>query len=397
MKIVFLEPSGKGAMIHYSFQLCRGLAANGADVTLITATDYELAKLDAPFRVEPIIELWDPKPPGRVSTAPWAVAWRKLRRVGRAVRYYREWLRQIRRVAELKPDVVMLGDIRFAFDLFPLMLLRRNARRIVNLCHNVHPFSASGGFQRQEFFYKRIYRLFDFVFVHFERNRAEFLQSFDIDPKKVGVIVHGNEDIFRELRTSDAAALRRRIGLDDKPVVLFFGTLTRYKGIDLLIEAFARVQKQTNARLVITGFPFHDFDLASHQEETRRLGIEEHVTWVPEYIDSGDIAAWMELTSVIVFPYRDIYQSGALHVAQTFGVPTIATKIGAMQDVIEDNVSGLLVPPNDADALATALQKLLTDRDLAQRIGARFLADAQGRFAWSTIGRTILAALGFRR
>src|SRR5688572_2679593 len=119
MKIVFLEPSGKGAMIHYSFQLCRGLAANGADVTLITATDYELAALDAPFRVEPIIELWDPKPPGRVSTAPWAVAWRKLRRIGRALRYYREWLRQIRRVAELKPDVVMLGDIRFAFDLFP--------------------------------------------------------------------------------------------------------------------------------------------------------------------------------------------------------------------------------------------------------------------------------------
>ena len=393
MKIVFLEPSGKGAMIHYSFQLCRGLAANGAEVTLITATDYELAALDAPFRVEPIIELWDPKPPGRVSTAPWAVAWRKLRRMGRAVLYYREWLRQIRRVAELKPDVVMLGDIRFAFDLFPLMLLRRKARRIVNLCHNVHPFSASGGFQRQEFFYKRIYRLFDFVFVHFERNRAEFLQSFDIDPKKVGVIVHGNEDIFRELRTTDAPTLRRRIGLDDKPVVLFFGTLTRYKGIDLLIEAFARVQKETNARLVITGFPFHDFDLAAHQDQTRKLGIEEHVTWVPEYIDSGDIAAWMELTSVIVFPYRDIYQSGALHVAQTFGVPTIATAIGAMQDVIEDHVSGLLVPPNDTDALANALRKMLTDREFAARLGAQFLAEAQGRFAWATIGATILRPL----
>lgn len=395
MKIVFLEPSGKGAMIHYSFQLCRGLAANGADVTLITARDYELAALPAPFHVEPIIELWDPKPPGRVSTAPWAVAWRKLRRIGRAVRYYREWLHQIRRVAELRPDVVMLGDIRFPFDLFPLMLLRRKARRFVNVCHNVHPFTAGGGFQRQEFFYKRIYRLFDLVFVHFERNRAEFLQSFDVDPKRVGVTVHGNEDIFRELRTPgvDAAALRRRLGIGNQPVVLFFGTLTRYKGVDVLIEAFARVQQETGARLVLAGFPFHDFDVAAHQEQARKLGVAEAVTWVPEYIDSGDIAAWMELASAIVFPYRDIYQSGALHVAQTFGVPTIATAIGAMQEVLEDGVTGLLVPPNDADALADALRRLLTDRDLAERLGTRFLEDAQGRFGWKTIGATILGTI----
>jgi glycosyltransferase involved in cell wall biosynthesis len=403
VKIAYLEPSGKGGMIHYAFQLCRALAATGADVTLITEQNYELAALEHPFRVETTIELWDPKPPGRVSTAPWAVAWRKLRRVTRAVRYYREWLRQIRRVRELRPDVVLIGDIRFPFDLFPLLLLRRKARRFVDICHNVHPFSAGGKSaglfdrsRRREFFYRRIYRLFDVVFVHFERNRAEFLKSFGIAPDKIGVIVHGNEEIFRELRTPgvDAAALRRRLGLTAaEPVVLFFGTLSRYKGTDVLIEAFARVQQQTGARLVLAGFPFHDFDVAAHQELTRKLGIASSVTWVPEYIDSGDVAAWMELAHVIVFPYRDIYQSGALHVAQTFGVPTIASAIGAMQDVIEDGVSGLLVPPNDVHALADALLRLLTDRKLAQRLGTRAIEDAQGPFAWKTIANTIIAKL----
>ncbi|HEX6640966.1 MAG TPA: glycosyltransferase family 4 protein, partial [Thermoanaerobaculia bacterium] len=264
----------------------------------------------------------------------------------------------------------------------------------VDICHNVRPFSAGGSFRKQDFFYKRIYRLFDVVFVHFERNRAEFLKSFGVDPKKVGVIVHGNEEIFRELRTPgvDADTLRRRLDIPaSEPVVLFFGTLSRYKGTDVLIEAFARVQKQTGARLVLAGFPFHDFDVAAHQELTRRLGIESSVTWVPEYIDSGDVAAWMELASVIVFPYRDIYQSGALHVAQTFGVPTIASAIGAMQDVLTDEVTGLLVPPGDVDALAVALQRLLTDRDLARRLGERFLEDAHGPFAWKTIAGTIAA------
>jgi glycosyltransferase involved in cell wall biosynthesis len=330
------------------------------------------------------------------------VAWRKLRRAGRALQHYRQWLRQIRRVAELKPDVVLIGDIRFPFDLFPLMLLRRKAPTLVDICHNVHPFATSGSaaglFDRsrwREAFYRRIYRLFDRVFVHFERNRHEFTESFGIGGDRVGVIVHGNEEIFRSLRTPgvDGAALRRRLGLDGAPVVLFFGTLSRYKGIDVLLDAFPRIHRETGARLVIAGFPSPDFDMRAHEEQARRNGIADAVTWVPEYVDSGDVAAWMELTSVIVFPYRDIYQSGALHVAQTFGAPIVASAIGAMRDVIEHDLSGVLVPPENADMLAEAVVSLVNDRERAARLGAHAAQDAQGPFSWRTIASTILRAV----
>lgn len=401
MKIVYLEPAGRGGMIHYAFQLCRAMANSGADVTLLTATDYELAELPQPFSVEPTIELWDAKPAGRLSHTPWAVAGRKIRRAGRAVRHYRQWLAQIRRVRELAPDVVLLGDIRFPFDLFPLMLLERHARVLVDICHNVHPFSASGAsaglFDRsrwREWFYRRIYRLFDRVFVHFERNRAEFVASFGIPADKVGVIVHGNEEIFRELRTPnvDAAALRRRIGVSaDEPVVLFFGTLSRYKGVDILIDAFPAIREATGARLVLAGFPSPDFDVRAHEAQARARGVDDAITWVPEYVASGDVAGWMELASVIVFPYRDIYQSGALHIAQTFGVPIVASAIGAMRDVIEDRKSGLLVRPEDPAALAAAVIELLRDRALAASLGRNAAADAQGPFSWSTIAARILS------
>jgi glycosyltransferase involved in cell wall biosynthesis len=396
VKIVFLEPAGKGGMIHYAYQLCRAMSSLGADVTLLTDTNYELAALPHNFNVETSLELWDAKPSGKVSTAPWAVAWRKVRRIGRALKHYQQWLVQIRRVAALKPDVVLLGDIRFPFDYLPLLLLRRKARKLLDICHNVHPYTTGGGlFDRSRwraFFYKRIYRLFDRVFVHFERNRAEFAQSFGISGDRVGVIVHGNEEIFHELRTPgvDANALRKRIGIGSEPVVLFFGTLSRYKGIDFLLDAFPQIHKETGARLVISGYPGPDFDLPGHKARARTLGIENAVTWVAEYVDSGDVAAWMELASVMVFPYRDIYQSGALHVAQTFGVPTVASAVGAMQDVIEDRVSGLLVPTGDVDALRRAITELLTNRELAARLGTRFLEDAHGPFAWTTIAKKIL-------
>jgi glycosyltransferase involved in cell wall biosynthesis len=399
VKIAFIEPAGKGGMIHYAFQLCRALAAGGADVTLITEKNYELAALQHNFRVEPTIDLWDPKPSGRISTAWWAVLGRKLRRLARAFRYYREWLRVIRHVSAIDPDVVLLGDIRFVFDLFPLLLLSRKARLLADICHNVHPFSAggkSGGlFDRsrfRRFFYRRIYRLFDVVFVHFERNRDEFVRTFGIPKQRVGVIVHGNEQIFDELRRADitAATLRSRLGIRDQPVVLFFGTLSRYKGVDVLLEAFPRIHSETGARLIIAGYPFHDFDLAVHREQARRLGIEEMVTWVPEYIGSDEVAAWMEMASVIAFPYRDIYQSGALQIAQTYGVPIVASAIGAMQDVIEDGASGLLVPPENPPALADATIRLLRDAALARRLGSRASEEAKGRYSWEAITRIVV-------
>jgi glycosyltransferase involved in cell wall biosynthesis len=400
LKVVYLEPAGKGGMIHYAFQLCRAMSTLGADVTLITERHYELAALPHPFRVETSIDLWDPKPSGKVSMTPWAVAGRKLRRVGRAVRHYRQWLMQIRRVAELDPDVVILGDIRFPFDLFPLMLLRRKARRLVDVCHNVHPFATGGAkaglFDRsrwREVFYRRIYRLFDRVFVHFERNRSEFLQSFGVPAERVTVIVHGNEEIFRDLRApgSDAPALRARLGIaPDVPVVLFFGTLSRYKGIDILLQAFPAIHRATGARLVIAGFPSPDFDMRMHKELAKTQGVDAHVTWVPEYVDSGDVAAWMELTSVIVFPYRDIYQSGALHVAQAFGVPTVATAVGAMVDVVTDGESGLLVPTEDVEALANAVTRLIQDPTLAARFSQRAIEDARGPFSWTSVARTVI-------
>ncbi|HEX7190863.1 MAG TPA: glycosyltransferase family 4 protein [Thermoanaerobaculia bacterium] len=391
MKIVVIEFAGKGGMIHYVFQLCRAMAAASADVTLITSKQFELASLPRNFEVQPVIDLWDPK----ANDA--GTLFRKLRRIGRAFRYYAEWLRVIRLVGAMGPDVVQVGDITFPFDLLPLRLLRRKAPLFADICHNVNPFDVAGGFRQsrwKKFFYKRIYRLFDVVFVHFDRNAAEFARSFP--SRRVVVIKHGNEGLFEEMRDPavDAAALRKRLGIGGEPVVLFFGTLSHYKGVDVLIDAFPRIHRETGARLVLAGYPFHDFDVDAHRARARRAGVGDFVTLVPEYVASEEVAAWMQLASVIVFPYRDIYQSGAIHIAQTFGVPTVATAVGAMKDVVEDGISGLLVPTEDVDALTSAIVRLLQDRDLALRLGAGFAEDARGPFSWGANAATILAVYG---
>src|SRR5207247_584806 len=121
LRIAVVEPIGRGGMIHYAFQLARALARGGDDVVLVTGREFELEALPRAFRVEAALRLWDPKPRGGDPASALA---RILRRVGRAMVWYREWLRLALLLRRLRPDVVLLGDIRFPGDLLPLLLLR---------------------------------------------------------------------------------------------------------------------------------------------------------------------------------------------------------------------------------------------------------------------------------
>ncbi len=388
MRIAVVEFAGKGGLIHYSFQLCRAMAREGADVTLLTDRNYELSALDHPFRLQQLFNLWDPKPAGQLSPP------RRFRpqRAVRAMLYYREWLCLIAHLERERYDVVQFGDIRFPTDFYMLRRVRKHVGLMADVCHNVRRFAGSGLFVASDR-YERIYRLFDFVFVHHDVNRDEFLARFPERPQRVRTIVHGNEEIFQELRDPSitAAKVRERLGLaPDDQVVLFFGSLSAYKGIDLLLDAFARIAgAHSRARLVVAGPPLADFRLDQPPGERVRI--------VPSYIDASEVAAWMEMAAVVVYPYREIHQSGALQVALTLGAPIVATRVGANAEVIEDGMSGLLVPPNNAAALAEAISRLLLDRGLARRIGDSARAAAQEKFAWRPIARQMLEAYGGAR
>lgn len=399
MRIFVVEFGGRGGLIQYAFQLCRAFATGGAQVTLITDQNYELQGLNHPFRLVKLFALWDPKPASEIG-APQGSLRRKLRRVVRAVRYYREWMRLIVYLRREKPDLVQFGDIRFPSDLVCFMLLRFLGLRLTDVCHNVYPYAvggkATGTFRRSNLIrtlYKLIYRQFDRVLVHYEVNRRDFLGTFNLPAHRVICIPHGNEEIFEELENPaiDAPTLRRQLGLALRhQVVLFFGTFARYKGIDLLLKAFVDIhQAEPRARLVLVGFAA-GFELDEHQRFARQLGIEEYVCFIPRYVEANEVAAWMKLATVAAFPYRAVYQSGALHLAQTFGVPVVATSVGAMTEVVRNGENGLIVPAGDFKALAGALTRILSDVELAASLGRRGYHDSRTLYSWNRIAEQVI-------
>jgi glycosyltransferase involved in cell wall biosynthesis len=397
MRIAVIEPVGSGGLIHYAFQLCRAFASAGAETTLITQTEYELENLPHDFNVEKRFRLWDAKEASGIRGMA-----RGVRRLSRAFRWYWEWLRVIRYVRREKFDLVQLGDLRFPTDVFFVALLRMTVPLLTDICHNVARFShASGTFgdsRLSRFLYRRAYRRFDMVFVHFQRNRYEFMSVFGIDPRRVTAIVHGNEELFEELEnpTVDGATLRRALQLPENArVILMFGTLSRYKGLDLLIEAFAQVRRRlSRAHLVLAGYPSPDLDLRELRAHAEELGVSDSVDVFADYIPSDRVAAWMGLADIAVFPYHSVWQSGAVQTAATFGLPIVATRVGAIEDEISDEITGLLVPPGDSAALAEAILRVLQDSVLAVRLGTTAYSEARERFGWDGVAATILNAYG---
>ena len=402
VRVSVVEFLGRGGMVHYAYQLCRALAEEGAQVELLTDHDYELETLPHNFAVRRVFKLWNPRPEGGVvwSSSLRARVVRLARRSKRAAMYYRDWWRLVRLVRRERPDVVQFGEIRFATDLLPLLALRATGARLADVCHNVAPFDVSADSSKitkesrlYRAFYRRIYACFDAVFVHSEVNRREFVRLYGGPPRRIHVIPHGNEGMFvaPDGGGRQGAGLAGELGLKaGAPTALFFGTLTKYKGLEYLLDAFAEVRRRLpEAQLVVAGFPNPDVDVAALRARAEAAGISGAVKFYLRYVPLEEVAGLFAASDVVVFPYLMIYQSGALQVAYSFGKPVVATDVGGLSEAVVDGETGLLVPPRDAGALAVALAELLGDPVRARRMGERGRELSETEYSWGRIALSV--------
>jgi len=210
---------------------------------------------------------------------------------------------------------------------------------------------------------------------------------------RVHVIPHGNEGMFLgdEKGEKGGGTLARELGLKDgAPTALFFGTLTKYKGVEYLLDAFALVRRRLpGARLVVAGFPNPDVDVEALRARVGRLGLGDAVKFYLRYVPVGEVAGLFAASDVVVFPYLMIYQSGALQVAYSFAKPAVATDVGGLSEAVVHGETGLLVPPRDAAALGEAVAALLSDPARAREMGERGRELSETAYSWDGIAREV--------
>jgi glycosyltransferase involved in cell wall biosynthesis len=344
----------------YDHALCAALARAGADVELVTSRfaygsvprGEGYATREAFYRIAP------------------GAAGSRARRVAKLAQHVPDMLRARRHARAA--DVVHFQWL--TVQLLDVHLLPRRVPLVLT-AHDVLPREPRAGQLRAQ---RRLYERVDAVVVHSEHGAARLRDELAIDPARVHAIPHG---AFTHLVAQSAPRpLPPELAAVERPVVLCFGLLRPYKGIDVLLEAWRGVE---DAELWIVGLP--KMDVAP-----LRAAAPPGVRFVERFIVDDEIPAYFRRADLVVLPYREIDQSGVLFTALAFGAPLLLSAVGGFPEVAATGAAEL-VPPGDAPALHAALTRLLADPAARGRLATAARAAAAGPYAWDAIAERHLA------
>ena len=385
-RLVLVEFSPSGGLFQFAAQLGGALADRGEDVELWTGPDPEITSAEAGFEIRPMLPTWHP-----TDNPDHGRLWYLLRRGWRAGQLVLAWLVLAFQLRRRPPRAVLFSQWRFSFEPWFVVaictLLPRTVFGIV--AHEPLPRSDAtdtatpkeGRLLRASF--AAAWRRMDVAFVLGPQTRQLVLDHWQPDGEVV-VIPHGDSSAVHRGRASAPVA-------QTEPVALFFGTWTTYKGIDVLIDAFGLVKAEMPAaRLIIAGAISADVDAPELLERAAANGVEAR----PGYCALDEVPELFESARVVVTPYIRASASGVAHLAYTFGRPVIGTTVGDLPAAIEDDVTGLLVPPSDAARLAAAMLRLLRDPSLAARLGeaGRVVVQRSWAIAADSVSDAVTAA-----
>ena len=235
------------------------------------------------------------------------------------------------------------------------------------------------------------YRLADRIFVHTAQMKEELVRGFGIDDCAVTIIPYGINNAVPITDLTPAEA-KQRLGIaPGDRTILFFGSIARYKGLDYLFAAFERLlDGGTPYRLIVAGRPKKSAE-SYWAELCRRLppDVQQRIIAKIDYIADDDAELYFKAADVLALPYRDIFQSGVLFLGYSFGLPVVATDVGALREDIVDGETGFLCRPDDpADFAKTLAAYFESDlfRHLSDRRG-RIRDYATERHSWDTVAR----------
>jgi glycosyltransferase involved in cell wall biosynthesis len=351
MRVQLVDPSGD--VLPYDHALAAALARRGAEVELVTSR---------------FVHGPPPAPDGYVVSETF---YRLATRLGAGAPRRRRALK----LAEHLPGMLRhrreaaAADVRhyqwLPLERLDLRLLPAARPRVLTM-HNVI---------RRDRLDRRLVERMDAVIVHTRRG-AELLDS-----PRVHVVPHG---AFEHLtRQPDERPLPAELARVERPVVLCFGLIRPYKGVDVLVEAFQEVE---DAELWVVGRP-----LGVSMERLRRLAPPGRVRFVDRYVSDPEQPAYFRRAELLVLPHRSVDVSGVLFAGLAFGKAMVLSDVGGFREMVDAHGAGRLVPPGDPDALAAAIRELLARPNERAELERRAKAAAAGPYSWDRIAERTLS------
>lgn len=286
-------------------------------------------------------------------------------------------------IRRMKPDMVM---VRFWLPfLAPCLgtiarIIRRAHIKVVGLLDNVIPHERRIG---DRLFARYMIKSLDGYVAMSEAVLGD-AKSFD-DTKPYALTPHPLYDNFGEKVTREVAI--QTLGLDaDTRYILFFGLIRDYKGLDLLLRAFADERlRNKRVKLIVAGEFYSNAELYERLE--RELDLTGHIVWYKEFIPADRVRYFFAAADLVAQPYKSATQSGITQIAYHFERPMLVTNVGGLAEIVPHGRVGYVVQPDAAD-IADALVDFVDNKqegDFEQGI-----AEEKSKYAWSNMTTALL-------
>lgn len=276
------------------------------------------------------------------------------------------------------------GILHVQWALFPWVdgllwqMLRRQGWVVVYTCHDPVPLTGS----LPKWFSKVTRRLClaaDGVIVHGQWAHRT-LEKMGIPAARIHVIEPG---AFTKSLTLEQHTARRILGLDPEvPIILFFGFIKPYKGLEILLDSLPRVRAELKKFQLLVAGEFME-SVSNYRKWLAKEGLSDFVQWFEGYMPEEKSRCYFAAANTVVLPYLEASSSAVLLQAYSASRPVVASAVGDIPSMVEDQKTGLLVPPKDPVALAKAIVSILKDEETAVHMGSNGRDLLESRFNWA--------------
>lgn len=338
MKIVIVGTSHpyRGGIAAFTDRLAKEFANEGVDIELVTfklqypsflfpgKTQYSDAKAPEGFQIERKVNSINPL----------------------------NWIKVGKDIRKKNPDIVIftywMSFFAPCFSKIAKVVKKNRHTKCIGLIHNIIPHEKS---VLDKLFAPRFVKAMD-GFVTLSKSVLDDVKSLDNQNKPKCFVPHPLYDHFGEIMARNEAI--KHVGLDENyRYMLFFGLVRAYKGLDLLLDAFADERlRKFNVKLIVAG-EFYE-DPKPYLEQVEKHGLSDLVVIKNQYIRDDEVKYYFNIADIVVQPYKSATQSGVTQVAYHFEKPILVTNVGGLGEIIPNGKVGYVVEPNSssiADAL----------------------------------------------
>ncbi|MBA7511768.1 Alpha-maltose-1-phosphate synthase [subsurface metagenome] len=277
----------------------------------------------------------------------------------------------IKKINSFNPDIVHLQGEHPWLNL-TLPFLRRRYPLVITVHDVVLHVGDTKSRKIPSFVHKLSTRYADEIIVHGEKLKKQMMEKSNKLVNNVHVLPRGVNSIYKRF-------LKNEVREEDN-LILFFGRIWEYKGLQYLIEAEPLItEKVPTAKIVIAGTG-EDF-----RKYTRMMVHKEKFIVHNRLIPSSMVGQLFQKASVVVVPYIEASQSGIVPLAYAFKKPVVVTDVGSIPEVVDNGKTGYIVPPKDPEKLAEAIIDLLRDKEKRREMGENGYKKTEEELSWDNI------------